>query len=159
LTTLTAIFPDEGRGKAREPKTKASRRFLPLPALVVEALATHRAKQAFEPTAAPAWADEALVCTTRIGTAIEARNCLRDFHALCDRAGVRRVRIDDLRHGAALFMLLQGIDLRVVMGTLGHSRLATTSDLYTHLLEPVQQAAAQRMDALMRQVSPPPAGA
>jgi integrase len=141
------------------PKTKASRRSLPLPALAVEALAAHRARQVLEREAAPAWADEALVFTTRIGTPIEPRNCLRDFHGLCDRAGVRRVRIHDLRHAAASFMLLQGIDLRVVMGTLGHSRLATTSDLYTHLLEPVQQAAAQRMDTLLRQVSPPPSEA
>ncbi|MDP9437027.1 MAG: hypothetical protein M3P93_18310 [Actinomycetota bacterium] len=46
--------------------------------------------------------------------------------------------------------VLQGVDMRVVMGTLGHSRLATTSDLYTHLLEPVQRAAADRMDDLLR---------
>jgi hypothetical protein len=69
-------------------------------------------------------------------------------------AQVRRVRIHDLRHAAASFMLLQGVDMRVVMGTLGHSRLATTSDLYTHLLEPVQRAAADRMDDPLRQVNP-----
>ena len=36
------------------------------------------------------------------------------------------------------------------MGTLGHSRLATTSDLYTRLLEPVQRATADRMDDPLR---------
>ena len=60
------------------------------------------------------------------------------------------MRIHDLRHAAASFLLLQGVDMRVVMGTLGHSRLATTSDLYTHLLEPVQRSAADRMDDLLR---------
>lgn len=39
--------------------------------------------------------------------------------------------------------------MRVVMGTLGHTRQATTSDLYTHLLEPLQRAAADGMDALL----------
>ena len=87
-------------------------------------------------------------------TPLEPRNVLRSFHALCDRAEVRRVRIHDLRHAAASFLLMQGVDMRVVMGTLGHSRLATTSDLYTHLLEPVQRAAADRMDDLLRQVRP-----
>ena len=137
------------------PKTKSSRRALPLPALVVDALKAHRSRQAVERMAARAWADPTLVFTTRVGTAIEPRNSLRAFHTLCDRAGVRRVRIHDLRHAAASFMLLQGIELRVVMGTLGHSRLSTTSDLYTHLLEPVQQAAAARMDDLLREVSSP----
>jgi len=137
------------------PKTKSSRRALPLPALVAEALKAHRSSQAVERMAARAWPDATLVFTTGVGTAIEPRNCLRAFHTLCDQAGVRRVRIHDLRHAAASFMLLQGIDLRVVMGTLGHSRLSTTSDLYTHLLEPVQKAAAARMDDLLREVSSP----
>lgn len=140
--------------RSEMPKTKSSRRALPLPEVVVEALRAHRAAQVQERLAARAWADEALVFTTSIGTPLEPRNVLRSFHALCDRAKVRRVRIHDLRHAAASFLLLQGVDMRVVMGTLGHSRLATTSDLYTHLLEPVQRAAADRMDDLLRQVTP-----
>ena len=96
----------------------------------------------------------ALVFTTSIGTPLEPRNVLRSFHALCDRAEVRRVRIHDLRHAATSLLLRQGVDMRVVMGTLGHSLLATTSDLYTRLLEPVQRAAADRMDDLLRQVTP-----
>jgi integrase len=140
------------------PKTKSSRRALPLPAVVVDALRAHRAAQVEERLASEVWIDDALVFTTRIGTPLEPRNVLRSFHVLCDRAKVRRVRIHDLRHAAASFMLLQGVDMRVVMGTLGHSRLATTSDLYTHLLEPVQRAAADRMDDLLRQVTPPSGG-
>ncbi len=140
--------------RAEMPKTKSSRRALPLPAVVVEALRAHRAAQVQERLASAVWIDDALVFTTGIGTPLEPRNVLRSFHALCDRAQVRRVRIHDLRHAAASFMLLQGVDMRVVMGTLGHSRLATTSDLYTHLLEPVQRAAADRMDDLLRQVNP-----
>lgn len=136
------------------PKTKSSRRALPLPAVVVDALRAHRAAQVQERIASAVWIDDTLVFTTGIGTPLEPRNVLRSFHALCDRAEVRRVRIHDLRHAAASFMLLQGVDMRVVMGTLGHSRLATTSDLYTHLLEPVQRAAADRMDDLLRQVNP-----
>ena len=141
--------------RAEMPKTKSSRRALPLPAVVVHALRAHRAAQVQERLASPVWIDDTLVFTTSIGTPLEPRNVLRSFHALCDRAHVRRVRIHDLRHAAASFMLLQGVDMRVVMGTLGHSRLATTSDLYTHLLEPVQRAAADRMDELLRQVAPP----
>jgi integrase len=140
--------------RAEMPKTKSSRRALPLPALVVTALQSHRAAQVQERLASDVWIDDTLVFTTGVGTPLEPRNVLRSFHALCDRAQVRRVRIHDLRHAAASFMLLQGVDMRVVMGTLGHSRLATTSDLYTHLLEPVQRAAADRMDDLLRQVNP-----
>lgn len=78
------------------PKTKSSRRALPLPALVVDALKAHRSNQAAERMAARVWADPTLVFTTRVGTAIEPRNSLRALHTLCDRAGVRRARMDDL---------------------------------------------------------------
>jgi integrase len=135
-----------------EPKTERSRRALPLPAVLVDVLREHRRAQVAERLAAPAWVDPEMVFTTHVGTPLEPRNVLRSFHALCRRAGVREVRIHDLRHAAASFLLLQGVDMRVVMGTLGHSRQATTSDLYTHLLEPVQRDAADRMDALLRDV-------
>ncbi len=140
--------------RSEMPKTKSSRRALPLPAVVVDALRAHRTAQVQERLASAVWIDDTLVFTTGIGTPLEPRNVLRSFHALCDRAQVRRIRIHDLRHAAASFMLLQGVDMRVVMGTLGHSRLSTTSDLYTHLLEPVQRAAADRMDDLLRQMNP-----
>jgi integrase len=73
----------------------------------------------------------ALVFTTTIGTPLEPCNVLRSFHAVCDRAEVRRVRNHDVRHAADTFLLLLGVDMRVVVGTLGHSRLATTSDPLT----------------------------
>jgi integrase len=80
------------------PKTKTSRRTLPLPDVVVQGLRAHRAAQVQKRLAAPAWADEALVFTTGLGTPLEPRNVLRSFHELCDRAEIRRVRIHDLRH-------------------------------------------------------------
>jgi integrase len=132
-----------------EPKTERSKRALPLPEVVATVLREHRAAQVTDRLAAPAWTDDDFVFTTSVGTALEPRNVARSLHTLCDRAGVRRIRVHDLRHSAASFLLLQGVDMRVVMGTLGHSRQATTSDLYTHLLEPLQRAAADRMDALL----------
>jgi len=61
------------------PKTKSSRRALPLPALVAEALKAHRSSQAVERMATRAWTDPTLVFTTGVGTAIEPKNCLRAF--------------------------------------------------------------------------------
>ncbi len=55
------------------PKTKSSRRALPLPALVVEALKAYRSSQAVERMAARAWTDPTLVFTTRVGTATDRR--------------------------------------------------------------------------------------
>jgi hypothetical protein len=40
--------------------------------------------------------------------------------------------------------------MRVGMDVLGHTRMSTTSDLYTHVLHEVRVDAAQRMDTFIR---------
>ena len=50
-----------------------------------------------------------LVFTTSVGTALEPRNVSRSWERVCERAGLdRHLRIHDLRHAAASFLLLQG---------------------------------------------------
>ena len=132
------------------PKTDGSVRVLALPQSLQVALKEHRARQLRERLSAKFWADAGLVFTTPAGTACEPRNIYRGWHAVCDKAGVRRCRPHDLRHTAASFLLLQGADMRTVMEQLGHTRMATTSDLYTHVLEEVKRDAATRMDGLLR---------
>ena len=41
--------------------------------------------------------DNGLVFTTTVGTPIEPRNISRSFEQLCDRSGVRKIRLHDLR--------------------------------------------------------------
>jgi integrase len=118
----------------------------------VTALREHRKAQAAERLAAVAWVDPGLVFTTHVGTALEPRNVNRAWEDLCARAGVRRVRLHDLRHSAATFMLAAGADLKVIQATLRHSRLSTTSDVYAHVLADVQRQAAERMDGVLRQL-------
>lgn len=133
-----------------ETKTAASVRTVALPGVVVEALVAHRSAQVLEREAAPVWVDPTLVFTTHLGTWLDPRNVYGFWHALCDRAGVRRCRPHDLRHTAASVLLLQGAEMRTVMEVLGHSRMATTSDLYTHVLAEVKADAADRMDSFLR---------
>ena len=62
---------------------------------------------------------------------------------------MRRVRLHDLRHGAASLRLAAGIDLGIVSKVLGHSSIAITADTYSHLLEGVGRDAAERAAALV----------
>lgn len=52
-------------------------------------------------------------------------------------------------------MLLSGTPMKVVQETLRHSRLSTTSDLYTHLLAELRREAAERMDQFLRNLGTP----
>ena len=56
------------------------------------------------------------------------------------------MRFHDLRHSCASLLLAQGVAPRVVMETLGHSRISVTLDTYTHVLPALQREAADAMD-------------
>ena len=55
----------------------------------------------------------------------------------------------DLRRTSATLLLAQGVPLRVVMESLGHSQMATTADIYAHVLPVLMADAAERMDAAL----------
>jgi integrase len=132
-----------------EPKTERSKRTVRLPAVCVEALRRHQERQAEERAAAHYWVDTGLVFTTKIGTAIDPRNVNRWLAELCSRAGVRSIRPHDLRHTCASLLLAQGVPARVVMEILGHSQIAVTMDIYSHVLPAMQDDAAERMDGAL----------
>lgn len=129
-------------------KTKRSRRVLTMPGPAVSALREHRKRQLEEQLAACRWMDGEYVFTTSIGTPLEARNVVRSFKALLQRAGLRDVRFHDLRHSAATLLLVQGVPTRVVMEILGHSQASTTQNTYQHVAPELQREAADRMSAL-----------
>jgi len=61
------------------------------------------------------------------------------------------MRFHDLRHSSASLMLAQGVPMRVVMETLGHSTIVLTMNTYAHVLPALQREAAERMDAVLGQ--------
>ncbi|WP_226899175.1 tyrosine-type recombinase/integrase [Nonomuraea phyllanthi] len=135
-------------------KTDGSTASMAIPATLITVLKQHCKEQAVERLAAEYWADPGWVFTTHVGTPVEPRNANRSWTALCDRAGIvrpdgQRIRIHDLRHTAATWLHAAGLDMQGIKGALRHSRLATTSDIYTHLSAEVQRKAADSMDGAL----------
>lgn len=59
------------------------------------------------------------------------------------------LRFHDLRHTAATLMLSRGIHPKVASEMLGHSTIAITLDLYSHVSKTMQQEAARSVDAAL----------
>jgi integrase len=139
-------------GKLRflEPKTERSRRTIIIPDTVVATLRLHRKRQLEERLLAGAkWRDFGLVFATRVGTPLEPRNVHRDFKRILAKARVHDQRFHDLRHAAASLLLAQGINPRVVMELLGHSRIGITMDTYSHVVPSLMREAADKMDQIL----------
>lgn len=131
-----------------ETKTRGSRRQVLLTQRAVDALRRHRAAQAAERLRiGPGWEDQDLVFANQAGKPITASNLLRrSFEPLLKRADLPRIRFHDLRHTAATLLLEQNVNAKVVQEMLGHTRISTTLDLYSHVTPTMQQRAVETLD-------------
>ncbi len=66
-----------------------------------------------------------------------------------DRRRLRKIRLHDLRHGAASMALMAGFDIATVSKKLGHSSISITADTYTHLIGGVGRKMADAAELLM----------
>jgi len=65
-----------------------------------------------------------------------------------EEAGLPPIRLYDLRHTAATPALSAGVPVRVVGEMPGHSSVALTLDVYSHVLPYIQEDAARKMATL-----------
>lgn len=142
----------EGKLTVASTKTEHSQRQVSLTSSAVAALRRHRRGQAEERLhLGAAWQADDLVFTNEIGAPIGASRLLRgSFHPLLRRAGLSRMRFHDLRHSAATLLLGQGTHPKIVAELLGHSKISTTMDLYSHVTPTMQREATLAMEAILR---------
>jgi integrase len=135
-----------------EPKSRAGRRTISLPANLVSSLRDHRriqlderlaAGELWEPGPHGGW-----VFATVVGRSIQSRRDWGEWKEILRLAGVPDARLHDARHSAATYLLVQGVDPRTVMGILGWSQLSLTAR-YQHVVPELKQEAAERMDRLL----------
>src|SRR5262249_28166075 len=121
-----------------------------IPTILLPVLKAHRVQQLEERIKmGDKWHETGFVFTTPIGTPLEPRNVLRQYHAALKTAKLPRMRFHDLRHSCASILLAQGIPLRTVMEVLGHSSIRVTGDVYGHVAVRLMSEAAAAMDAAL----------
>ena len=134
VTVSQSVTRIDGRAEVRAPKTTSSRRTVPLPPFVADALRLHLHQY-------PALGG-ALVFRTSTGNALNPGNVHQAFGRLTVRAGLGVRHCHEVRHGYAIALLESGTSLEVVSRLLGHSSIKTTADCYGKHARPVAQAAA-----------------
>ena len=135
----------------KPPKTKRSRRVVTLPTVTIEALRHHRAEQARVRLQLGMGRDEeGLVCAKYDGQPRNPRNFTKEFTRLVSRLDIPHITFHGLRHSHATQLHRAGIHPKIAQERLGHSTIATTMDLYSHVTESMQEDAATRVDDALR---------
>jgi integrase len=127
-------------GHFGSPKTKASRREIPLAEVVLEALRRRdvagRKDSDFVFTHKPGW---------QFGYTV-LRAALLDA---CDVAGILRIGWHVLRHTHGTLLHAQGTSLKVAQAQLGHAAMTTTLDVYTHVPSGAQREAVEKLEDVL----------
>jgi len=147
--------PHRGRRVYQGTKTAAVRRAWPLPPTTAETLREWQERQAKERALmGTAWRDAAsnLVFTSMRGLPLCAANVRRSWAALLRTPGVCYRKLHTTRHTAASRALVDaGLSPVEAAALLGHASPAVTMRVYAHMLDPLRQAAGQRVaEALAR---------
>ena len=126
------------------PKSAKSRRSIALDEHTVEMLRAHRGGQILTMAQlGSAYEDNGLVFPGPMGKALDPATLTRNFEKLARCAGKSHVRLHDLRHFHASLLLKEGVHLKVVQERLGHSSIAITADIYSHVAPSLQREAAE----------------
>jgi len=137
------------------PKTARSRRTLSLDPETVAVLRAHRRRQLEERlSAGEAWQDNDLVFCNEDGSALHPSRFTRRFVTACERAGVPKIRLHDLRHTWATLALQAGIHPKVVSERPGHATTGITLDIYSHVQPELDAHAATAVAELFGEKKP-----
>jgi integrase len=136
-------------GSLHRLKTKAARRAVPLPRVMVELLIRHRTEQEKMRADAVYWEDHDLVFTTRTGRPISHRNVHRSWTRILERAGVEHRGIHHLRHTWITTLAEQGVHERTAQKLAGHADGRMTREIYTHVTDTMLQEAADAIENIM----------
>lgn len=122
-----------GQGVVTPPKTRKANREIMLPPFLTELIRTHIGR-IYRP-------DD----STRLFTASHSTYA-RQMEEHTKKAGIRRIRLHDLRHSHASLLIELGFSALLVSERLGHENVSTTLDIYSHLFPSKQAEVAEKLE-------------
>ena len=148
--TRTLVDVERGVAKWSDPKTGRGRRSIALDGATVAALRTLRAEQAAERLAVgPGYRPHDLVFAMPDGGPYHPDRFSRTFLEQGRKLDLPAIRLHDLRHTWATLALEAGVHVKVVSERLGHSGIAITLNIYSHVIPAMETDAADRVAALI----------
>jgi integrase len=150
LSVSRVLYKRRGVCQFKEPKTSHSRRRVAMTPKLALFLREYRAEREwlYQQIGQPLTLDS-LVFGSPEGKPIDPGVLSHDFARVVKRAGLPGVRFHDLRHTFASLMLLRGAKPKVISEALGHSSVAFTMDVYSHIIEGMQSDAMALLDEVL----------
>jgi len=136
VSIIQTIGRSVQKGIIVEPtKSTAGRRVLDIDDTTVKILRAHNGRQLLiRAELGEVYQDTGLVFPGPLGEPLNPMKLTRTFQSLARKQGINEARLHNLRQFHASVMLQNGASLLLVSKRLGHASIATTGDIYGHLL-------------------------
>ena len=132
-----------GKDVFTSPKTRKSKRKIPIPDFLCQELSDYiQSRYMLD-------ADERLFPITK---SYLSHEMIRG----CKNTGVKKIRIHDIRHSHASLLINQGCDALMLADRLGHEKVSTTLNTYSHLFPHKQQELVHSLESLQSKDLPTP---
>mgnify|MGYP002617101251 FL=1 len=133
----------EGKDVFTSPKTRKSKRKIPIPDFLCQELSDYiQSRYMLD-------ADERLFPVTK---SYLSHEMIRGYKI----TGAKKIRIHDIRHSHASLLINQGCDALMLADRLGHEKVSTTLNTYSHLFPHKQQELVHSLESLQATDLPTP---
>jgi integrase len=151
LAVREALEPAKGGVGFKTPKTKAGRRDITLPDILVGALREYRRAQLqvrvqFGLGRMP---DDALLFAQLDGGPLNPSNVSSDWGEFAGRVGIPEITFHGLRHTHASQLIASGVDIVTISKRLGHAKPSVTLAIYAHMFTSDDSKAAAAINAAL----------
>jgi len=134
----------------KEPKTRASIRTIMLSDEVFEVLGEYRAWQEKQKERiGDLWKDKGFVFCNWCGDHLHPDTVTSWFTDFTKKQNLENITIHSLRHTNLTLLIAAGVPLRTVANRGGHAQTSTTSNIYAHALQSVDEIAAGKLAKIL----------
>jgi integrase len=150
IQVVEAVEYTKARGlRFKAPKSKAGRRDITLPAILVDALRDHRRRQLEMrmQLGAGRMPEDALLFTDIDGNVPTPNSVSAAWHDAAEGLGVPGVTFHGLRHTHASQLIDSGVDIVTISKRLGHADPSITLRVYAHMFRQDDSKASAAIDA------------
>ena len=132
------------------PKTQKSKRTISLPNICFELLEELKTKQELlKDMFGSEWMQTDYVFKDENGNYFNPSRLSRQWKAFISKHKLKSIRLHDLRHTCATYLLSNNVPIATVSKKLGHSNIYTTLDVYTHSVDNDDIAASNLLNSMV----------
>ena len=143
----------KGQSVTKDPKSESGRRIIEAPDVLIDFL--RHEKVAYLERRLRYGADyhnkDLIICQPN-GKPYEVDYYTHKFQRLLKVHGLKKIRLHDLRHSHATYMLRLGVNVKAMQKRMGHSTFSTTMDTYSHVLDDMGREAADTLNTGLQSI-------